>query len=132
MLVSQIESGRSEVEIAYKRGVRLEGNKQAIALMNQVFEPGEANWRGVGTVAKSGLKLRLEYRRYDAELAFEIKPGKTIHPKGCICGEILRGIKSPRDCKLFKTACTPEKPVGPCMVSSEGNCAAYYLYGEGL
>jgi hydrogenase expression/formation protein HypD len=132
MLVAQIENGRSEVEIAYKRGVKLAGNKQAIALMDKVFEPGEAIWRGIGTVAASGLKIRSEYARYDAERNFEIKPGETIHPAGCICGDILLGIKTPKDCKLFKTACTPERPVGPCMVSSEGSCAAYYLYGEGL
>ncbi len=129
MLVSQIESGRSEVEIAYKRGVQLEGNRQAIALMDRVFEPAEAVWRGIGAVPGSGLKLRKEYERFDAERIFDINPGETIHPKGCICGDILRGVKTPEDCKLFKTTCTPERPVGPCMVSSEGSCAAYYLYG---
>jgi hydrogenase expression/formation protein HypD len=131
MLVAQVESGRSEVEIAYKRGVTLAGNKQAIALMDRVFEPGEAIWRGIGDVANSGLKIRAEYSRFDAERHFEIKPGETIHPAGCICGDILRGIKTPSDCKLYKTVCTPERPVGPCMVSAEGSCAAYYLYGEG-
>ncbi len=132
MLVSQIESGRSEVEIAYRRGVKTEGNTQALALMNKVFEPGEAKWRGIGAVSGSGLKLRPEYKHFDAESNFEIEPGETIHPAGCICGDILRGVKTPGDCQLFAKVCNPEKPVGPCMVSSEGACAAYYLYGEGV
>jgi hydrogenase expression/formation protein HypD len=132
MLVSQVESGRSEVEIAYKRGVTLNGNNQAMSLMEKVFEPAEAIWRGIGPVAASGHKLRAEYGRYDAERKFEIKAGDTLHPAGCICGDILRGIKTPPDCRLFRKICRPESPVGPCMVSAEGSCAAYYLYGEEL
>ncbi|MFC1897345.1 hydrogenase formation protein HypD [Chloroflexota bacterium] len=129
MLVSQIENGESKVEIAYRRGVRPEGNLEALKLIEQVFEPCSAKWRGVGEVADSGLKLRNEYQSFDAELAFDIDPGPTYEPKGCICGDILRGVKTPADCKLFGKACTPEYPVGPCMVSSEGSCSAYYLYG---
>ena len=129
MLVAQIESGESKVEIAYRRGVRPEGNQQALKLMEQVFEPCPAQWRGMGEVPDSGLKLRKEYQRFDAELAFDIDPGHTYEPKGCICGDILRGVKTPLDCQLFGTVCTPGYPVGPCMVSSEGSCSAYYLYG---
>ena len=129
MLVSQIEKGESKVEIAYRRGVQPEGNQQALQLMERVFEPCSAEWRGMGNVPNSGLKLRKEYQRFDAELAFEINPGPAIEPQGCICGEILRGIKEPLDCSLFGKTCTPEHPVGPCMVSSEGSCSAYYLYG---
>jgi hydrogenase expression/formation protein HypD len=129
MLVAQVENGESEVEIAYRRGVRPEGNQQALKLMEQVFETCPAQWRGMGEVADSGLKLREEYQRYDAELAFDIDAGKPCEPVGCICGEILRGVKTPADCRLFGRACTPQYPVGPCMVSSEGSCSAYYLYG---
>ena len=131
MLVDQVESGRSEVEIAYRRGVRPEGNEEAIRLMEQVFEPGPAAWRGMGEVPASGLKIRKEYQHFDAAIAFDIDPGQPYEPEGCICGDILRGIKTPPDCQLFGTACTPQYPVGPCMVSSEGTCSAYYNYGEG-
>jgi hydrogenase expression/formation protein HypD len=129
MLVTQVEKGESKVEIAYKRGVRPEGNQQALRLMEQVFEPSPAQWRGMGEVADSGLKLRKKYQRFDAEFAFDIKPGPTREAVGCICGDILRGVKTPADCWLFGKACTPENPVGPCMVSAEGSCSAYYLYG---
>jgi len=132
MLVAQVEKGRSEVEIAYRRGVRPEGNQEALKLMERVFEPGPAAWRGIGEVPDSGLKIRTEYQHFDAELAFDIDPGLPYEPEGCICGDILRGVKTPADCPLFGKACTPQYPVGPCMVSSEGSCAAYYNYGEGL
>ena len=131
MLVDQVESGRSEVEIAYRRGVRPEGNEEAIRLMEQVFEPGPAAWRGIGEVPDSGLKIRNEYQHFDATMAFDIDPGQPYEPDGCICGDILRGVKTPPDCQLFDNACTPQYPVGPCMVSSEGTCSAYYNYGEG-
>jgi len=132
MLVAQIENGESKVEIAYRRGVRPEGNREALRLMGRVFEPCPAWWRGMGEVPDSGLKLRKEYQRFDAELAFDIDPGTAYEPKGCICGDILRGVKTPLDCRLFGKACTPEYPVGPCMVSSEGSCSAHYLYGGGF
>ena len=131
MLVSQVENGESRVEIAYRRGVHPEGNRQALKLMEQVFEACPADWRGIGEVPDSGLRLRKEYQDFDAELAFDIDPGPTYEPAGCICGDILRGIKTPLDCQLFGKACTPEYPVGPCMVSSEGTCSAYHLYGGG-
>lgn len=129
MLVTQIENGEAKVEIAYRRGVRPEGNQQALKLMEQVFETCPAEWRGMGQVPDSGLKLREQYRQFDAELAFDINPGPSYEPKGCICGDVLRGVKTPLDCLLFGKACTPESPVGPCMVSSEGSCSAYFLYG---
>lgn len=129
MLVEQLEKGEPKVEIAYRRGVRPEGNLRAQELMNAVFEPSPANWRGIGVVPESGLRLRKEYGRFDAELSFDIDPGPTLEPKGCLCGDVLRGVKTPIDCKLFRSACTPEHPVGPCMVSSEGSCASYYHYG---
>ncbi len=129
MLVAQIENGESKVEIAYRRGVRPEGNQQALKLMEQVFEPSPAQWRGMGEIPDSGLKLRREYQRFDAELAFDINPPPSREPAGCLCGDILRGVKTPLDCQLFGKACDPQHPVGPCMVSSEGSCSAYYLYG---
>ena len=132
MLVAQVENGEAKVEIAYRRGVRPEGNQEALKLMGQVFEPCPAKWRGIGEIPDSGLKLREEYQHFDAELAFDIEPGPPYEPKGCICGDILRGVKTPLDCQLFGKACTPGYPVGPCMVSSEGSCSAYYLYGEGF
>jgi len=129
MLVAQVENGDSRVEIAYKRGVQPDGNPQALKLMEQVFEPCPADWRGIGEIPDSGMRLRKEYQQFDAELALDIEPGPAYEPEGCICGEILRGVRTPLDCQLFGKACTPEYPVGPCMVSSEGTCSAYYLYG---
>jgi hydrogenase expression/formation protein HypD len=128
MLVNQIETGQPKVEIAYRRGVKPEGNPQAIRLMETVFEMSDASWRGIGKVAGSGLKLKQEFMKFDAEKAFAINPGPTIEPAGCICGSILRGVDTPLKCKLFAITCTPEHPVGPCMVSSEGSCATYYHY----
>jgi len=129
-LVNQIETGQYKVEIAYLRGVKPEGNKHALKLMGTVFEVCDANWRGVGLVPLSGLRLNKRYQRFDAERSFDIDPGPTHEAKGCICGSILRGVSTPQDCKLFRRSCTPEHPVGPCMVSSEGSCATYYHYGD--
>jgi len=130
MLVNQIETGQYKVEIAYRRGVKPEGNQQALKLMDTVFEVTEANWRGIGIVPSSGLRLKEGYRRFDAEANFDINPEPTREAKGCLCGSILRGVSTPLDCKLFRHSCTPEYPVGPCMVSSEGSCATYYHYGD--
>jgi hydrogenase expression/formation protein HypD len=131
MLVKQVEKGESRVEIAYRRGVKPEGNQIALKLMERVFEPSDARWRGMGEIAQSGLKLKAEYKSFDAEIAFDITTKPAVEHKGCICGEILRGVKTPADCRLFGKACTPANPVGPCMVSAEGSCSAYYLYGDG-
>jgi hydrogenase expression/formation protein HypD len=128
MLVAQIENGKPKVEIAYRRGVKPEGNKTALELMERVFEVDGADWRGIGVVPASGLKMRKKFERFDTEQAFSITLEPVREAKGCICGDILRGVKIPLDCKLFRKVCTPEHPVGPCMVSSEGSCAAYYQY----
>jgi len=130
MLVAQIEKGEAGVEIAYKRGVRSEGNLYALKLMEQVFEPSAAEWRGMGRIAGSGLKIGNNYSQFDAESMFKIKIKPPLEPKGCLCGDILRGVKTPADCKLFRTVCSPQSPVGPCMVSAEGTCSAYYQYGD--
>jgi hydrogenase expression/formation protein HypD len=129
MLVAQVEKGEARVEIAYRRGVRPEGNPAALKIMEQVFQTGPAWWRSMGEINGSGLKLRDEYAKFDAELAFDVATEPAPEPAGCICGDILRGVKIPLDCTLFGKTCTPEHPVGPCMVSSEGSCSAYYLYG---
>lgn len=129
MLVAQIEKGEARVEIAYLRAVRPEGNLWALKLLAEVFEPAPAAWRAMGAVPDSGLKIREKYNKYDAVDHFEIKTAPPVEPKGCLCGEILRGVKTPPDCALFGRLCTPQSPVGPCMVSSEGTCQAYHLYG---
>jgi len=130
MLVNQIEAGQCKVEIAYRRGVKPEGNQQALKLMDTVFEVSEANWRGIGVVPLSGLSLKERYQRFNAETNFDINPGPSREARGCLCGSILRGVNTPLDCKLFRHSCTPEYPIGPCMVSSEGSCATYYHYGD--
>lgn len=130
MLVEQIESGEARVENAYSRGVSPDGNPRALELMDRVFLPVHAEWRGIGAVANSGLAIRREYERFDAGKVFEIPSMPPVERQGCLCGEILRGVKMPGECALFGRACTPDSPVGPCMVSSEGTCSAYYLYGE--
>ena len=130
MLVNQIETDQYKVEIAYRRGVKPEGNKPALRLMDTVFEVGQANWRGIGVVPSSGLRLKKRYQQFDAETNFDINPEPSHEAKGCLCGSILRGVNTPLDCKLFRNSCTPEHPVGPCMVSSEGSCATYYHYGD--
>jgi hydrogenase expression/formation protein HypD len=130
MLLRQIAEGRAEVEIQYRRGVRPEGNPLARELVSRVFETSDAEWRGLGCIPGSGLKLRPQYERFDAEKAFVINPPPTKEHKGCLCGDILRGVKTPPECPLFARACTPERPVGPCMVSSEGTCAGWYQYGS--
>ena len=130
MLLRQIADGRAEVEIQYRRGVRPEGNPLARELVSRVFETSDADWRGLGCIPGSGLKLRPEYKRFDAEEAFAISPPPAKEHKGCLCGDILRGVKTPPECPLFAKACTPERPVGPCMVSSEGTCAGWYQYGS--
>jgi hydrogenase expression/formation protein HypD len=128
-LVEQIEKGEPKVEIAYPRGVKPEGNTKARQLMEDVFEIGEANWRGIGIVPKSGLKIRRKYEQFDADKAFSVSLKPPKEPKGCRCGDVIRGAATPLECQLFRKVCTPERPVGPCMVSSEGACAAYYQYG---
>ncbi len=128
MLALQIEEGRPDVEIQYKRVVKAQGNEKAQALLKEVFELGDDWWRGFGIIPESGLKLREAYAAYDAERVFDVRIPEAREEKGCICGEILKGLKQPADCKLFGKACTPQDPVGACMVSSEGSCAAYYKY----
>jgi hydrogenase expression/formation protein HypD len=128
LFVEQIESGKPRVEIPYRRGVKPEGNATALLLMNTVFETGSANRRVIGAVPSSGLQIKKKYEKFDAEKKFEIKISPAREPKGCICGAVLRGISTPQECTLFRVTCRPEHPVGPCIVSNEGSCAAYYQF----
>jgi hydrogenase expression/formation protein HypD len=128
MLVDQVESGRPALENAYPRAVTAAGNPKALAVMNEVFAVADANWRGIGPIAASGLAIREKYAAYDAVKVYDIRLQPAPEPKGCACGEILTGLKIPPQCPLYKTVCNPMAPVGPCMVSSEGTCAAYYRY----
>ena len=133
MLVRQVNTGRAEVENEFTRAVSREGNRKAQALVAKIFElRPEFEWRGLGTVPGSALKLRPEYAAFDAELRFPVSYTPVPDHKACECGAILRGVKEPRDCKVFGTVCTPETPLGSCMVSSEGACAAHYTYGRHL
>lgn len=128
MLVRQLHEGRAEIEIAYARGVMPEGNSVALAAIDEVFETCTATWRGLGDIPGSGYRIRDEFADFDAVRRFEPDVEPTRDPKGCRCGDVLRARIAPNECPLFRTVCTPENPVGPCMVSSEGSCAAYYRY----
>ena len=130
MLARQLADGRAEVEIAYTRAVMPEGNPTAIAAIEEVFEPTDAEWRGIGVIPGTGLALRPEFAEYDARKRVPVTPPEPREIKGCQCGDVLRGVVLPYECKLFGKGCTPEHPVGPCMVSSEGSCAAYYRYTD--
>lgn len=130
MLVRQIENNDQKVEIQYTRAVKPEGNIRAQQMLDEVFEYGDDWWRGLGVLKNSGLKTRDTYSMHDSEKNIEVDVEPLIEPKGCICGDILRGVKKPKDCKLFAKGCTPSNPVGSCMVSSEGTCQAYYLYNR--
>jgi hydrogenase expression/formation protein HypD len=131
MIVRQIVEGRKEVENQYSRVVRREGNVKALEVIFDVFEPRDYfEWRGLGSIPHSGMKLQKKYAAFDAELKFAVPGLKIADPKACQCGEILKGVKKPWECKVFGTACTPETPIGSCMVSSEGACAAYYNFGR--
>jgi hydrogenase expression/formation protein HypD len=128
MLVRQLEAGESRVDIEYVRGVSYDGNGIALAFMDRVFEITASEWRGLGTVGDTGLVLKDEFGDFDASPYIEKEIEQVPEPPGCRCGEVLRGRISPLECPLFRKVCTPEKPVGPCMVSSEGSCATYYQY----
>jgi hydrogenase expression/formation protein HypD len=130
MLVEMIEAGRPQLANAYPRAVSAQGNPTARALIEAVFTTADAVWRGLGDIAASGLALRDEFEAHDARRVFGVEIVPVPEPKGCACGEILTGIKTPPDCPLYRKVCTPTDPVGPCMVSSEGTCAAYYRYHE--
>jgi hydrogenase expression/formation protein HypD len=128
MLLAQLAAGRPAVEIQYTSVVRPEGNPRAREVLERFFEPCDAHWRGIGTIPGSGLALRPAFAHRDAVRRFGLERLEIPDPVACQCGAVLKGIKIPPDCKLFGKACTPERPVGACMVSTEGSCAAYYKY----
>lgn len=130
MLIKQIQQQTPRVEIQYSRAVKPEGNVKALQMMHKVFEPSDDWWRGLGVLPYSGLKIRKEYREFDAFYRFPVEVETKPEPRGCLCGEILKGLKKPSECKLFGKVCTPSSPVGACMVSSEGACAALFKYGN--
>jgi hydrogenase expression/formation protein HypD len=130
MLLAQVLGGESKVEIQYSRAVSWEGNLKAQAILHQFFEPCDAVWRGLGTLPGSGLAIRPQYAVFDAECVLNLDVPEAAENPACLCGEVLKGKISPFECPLFSTLCTPESPVGACMVSSEGTCSAAYKYGR--
>jgi hydrogenase expression/formation protein HypD len=131
MILRQLAEGRSEVENQYTRVVRETGNKRALEAIAETMELRTTfEWRGLGFISQSALKLRETFADWDAELRYEVPGVRVADPKACQCGEVLKGVIKPWECKVFGTACTPERPIGTCMVSSEGACAAYYNYGR--
>ncbi len=129
LLARQVIAGEARVETEYSRIVKPAGNKKAQALLAEVFEPCDTPWRGIGVIPASGLRIRQAYAAFDAERQLPVEVEESKEHQGCLCGEILKGKVRPTDCPLFRTGCTPENPVGACMVSSEGTCAAEYKYG---
>jgi hydrogenase expression/formation protein HypD len=130
MLVAQQVEQRSEVEIQYRRFVTRQGNRKAREMLTEVFTPVDSAWRGLGVIPASGLAIRDKYAAFDADKALPVEVEEPKEAPGCRCGEVLKGKLAPRNCPLFGTTCTPEEPVGACMVSSEGSCAAAYKYGD--
>ncbi|MDH4162485.1 MAG: hydrogenase formation protein HypD [Nitrospirota bacterium] len=130
MILRQIARKEAKVENGYPSVVKEDGNPKAVALLNEIFEPEDAYWRGIGVLPGTGLKLREKYSSVDADARFHPETTGVPEPELCSCGDILRGVKIPTECALFGTGCTPDNPVGPCMVSTEGSCAAYFKYGQ--
>ncbi|MDP2980915.1 MAG: hydrogenase formation protein HypD [Candidatus Omnitrophota bacterium] len=131
MLVRQVKSEKAEVENQYNRVVKASGNVRALRLIEEVFSIKDSEWRGIGVIPRSGLILSKRYAGFDIEKNIDLPEPETSIDRGCICGNVLKGIKTPPDCKLFSKKCNPDNPYGACMVSSEGACAAYYRYGAG-
>ncbi len=130
LILKLIRDKRDDILNEYARVVKEKGNTQARDIMYQVFQTGDALWRGIGVIPESGLEIKKEYAAFDAFKKFPANPPEPKEPAGCKCGELLRGLITPRECPLFSRGCTPAHPVGPCMVSTEGPCAAYYNYGR--
>jgi hydrogenase expression/formation protein HypD len=136
MLLKQLRSHKKDglafsVQTEYRRGVPDAGNPSALAMLEKVTEPCTAEWRAIGSIPETGLCFRPEYENFDAAKRFNVEVPPAIEPQGCICGQVMMGLHQPEECPMFGKECTPESPVGPCMVSSEGACAAWYKYGTG-
>ena len=131
LILKQIKSGKPKVEIQYRAAVHPKGNEVAQNLIRRVFAAGPASWRGLGVIPKTGLKLKAEFQRFDGQKQFNLPEGEIIRPNpACRCGEVITGAITPEDCQQFRKKCTPENPLGPCMVSVEGTCAAHYKYNR--
>lgn len=130
ILLNLLKENKTDIVNEYTRVVKQQGNEKAQEMMYKVFENCDSEWRGIGIIPGSGLSVKEEYSEFDAFRKFNVTLPETKEPKGCRCGELLRGLITPEECPLFAGACVPEKPVGPCMVSTEGPCAAYYKYGR--
>jgi hydrogenase expression/formation protein HypD len=130
LLLAQIAKGEARIENQYSRSVKPQGNTVALRLMEEVFERTDAAWRGIGVIPGSGLRIREQFGNHDAEKSIPVVLKESREPAGCLCGLVIQGRKLPSDCPLFAAQCTPRSPVGPCMVSSEGSCQAYYKYGR--
>jgi hydrogenase expression/formation protein HypD len=130
LLARQVGRGEAKVENTYKRAENWEGNLRAARMVDEIFEPADMEWRGLGVIPGSGLAIRARYADFDAVVRLDITLPSAQEAKGCRCGEILKGMSIPTECPLFNTRCTPGTPIGPCMVSSEGTCAAYHKYGR--
>jgi len=128
MLVKQIENDNPMVEIQYKRAVKQKGNEKAMQLLNEIFTLRDDVWRGLGVLIKSGLGISKKYEKFDAEKMIQVTEEPSFENPGCICGDILKGLKTPNECPLFRKVCTPVNPIGACMVSNEGACGAYFKY----
>lgn len=129
LLSRQVAKEDYKVENTYTRAVSYEGNIRAMKMVDEIFEPADMSWRGLGVIPQSGLKIREKYADFDAEVRLDINIPDVEEAKGCMCGQILKGLNIPPDCPLFAKRCSPANPIGPCMVSSEGTCAAYHKYG---
>jgi hydrogenase expression/formation protein HypD len=130
LLARQVGRDEAKVENTYKRAVNWEGNLRAARMVDEIFEPADMEWRGLGVIPGSGLAIRARYADFDAVVRLGITLPAAREAKGCRCGEILKGMSIPTECPLFNTRCSPGTPIGPCMVSSEGTCAAYHKYGR--
>ena len=130
ILLNRISAMDAKIDNQYFRAVKENGNPAALKLIDKVFEKEDSIWRGIGTIPQSGLRIKDEFEHFDAGKKIQVEIGKTQEPKNCLCGLVIQGKKSPLDCKLFAKKCTPASPIGPCMVSSEGSCQAYFKYGQ--
>ena len=129
-LLEMIRAGTAELVNDYREAVRGEGNRQAQALLEKVFEPADVRWRALGMIPGSGLRLRAEFREFDAQQRLALRTPEDTQVPGCLCGKVITGAATPHDCPLFGRTCTPINPIGPCMVSSEGTCQAYFKYAR--
>jgi hydrogenase expression/formation protein HypD len=130
LLLERIKNRDAKVDNQYFRAVKKDGNPTALSLIATIFEKEDSLWRGIGIITESGLKIKDEYEEFDAHKKIDVKLKKSQEPKGCLCGLVIQGRKTPLDCVLFAKRCTPQTPIGPCMVSSEGSCQAYFRYGQ--